>query len=127
MCHLAEIRENLLPIIDEMMRRRRFDETGNFNIGDPENNEKLALVLREDNLHNTVSAIILFENIELQIRSHVARLDFQIILRLGETNDINAFDLELLLIPNNILQAHDETEVSKDIISCWNNHLVDSA
>jgi hypothetical protein len=123
MCRLAEVRENLMPIIEEMRKKRRFNEPNDFTIGDPEKKEKLSVVLRDNNLPNSISATILFENILLEILSNAVNLDFQIILKLGYTDDIDIYDLELLLIPTPILQDHNESEVGKEIIKCWNTAL----
>lgn len=123
MCRLSEIRDNLIPIMEDMVKRRRFDESSEYTIGDPDNNERLQLVVDEDNLHNTVFAIILFEGIELQIGNSAAELDFQVNLKLGNDNHIDVYDLELLLAPDNVLENHTELEISKEIISCWNSNL----
>lgn len=120
MCRLAEVRENLMPIIEEMRKKRIFCEPNDFTIGDPEKNEKLSVVLREDNLHNSISSTILFENVSLEILTKNVSVDFQIILKLGYTDDIDVYDLELLLIPTTLLQDHNENEIRKEIIKCWN-------
>lgn len=125
-CRLAEIREQLMSIIDEMVKKRTFDQTSDFTIGDPDNNEKLSLVLRKDNLHNVTTAIILFENTKLEIMSKTETLDFQINLKLGNTNHINIHNLELLLVSSPILQEYSENNINKEIIACWNDGLNNS-
>ena len=125
-CRLAEIREQLMSIIDEMVKKRTFDQTSDFTIGDSDNNEKLSLVLRKDNLHNVTTAIILFENTKLEIMSKTETLDFQINLKLGNTNHINIHNLELLLVSSPILQEYSENNINKEIIACWNDGLNNS-
>ena len=123
MCRLAELRDNLIPIIKNLLKSRRFGESIPFTIGDPENNEQLSLLLREDNQRNENTAIILFEQINLKIRGKDALLDFQIMLKLGNDNHISFYDLELLLLPDQILKEYTEEDIAKEVISCWNAEL----
>jgi len=120
MCRLAEVRDSIMPIITEMKNARIFDQTMGYSIGNPENNEHLYLLLRKDNHRNEVTAIILFERINLEIQSSNTILDFEIELKLGNNNHISIYDLEIILLPNDFLQEHSESEIAKDVISCWN-------
>ena len=120
MCRLAEVRDNLVPIIEEIKKGRMFDEKLEYTIGDPENNERLNILLKKDNHRNIITAVILFEDLSLEIKSTQITLDFQIELKLGSDNMINIYDLEILLVPFDFLQEHQEIEIGKDIILCWN-------
>ena len=123
MCRLAEVRDNLMPIIDEIKKARNFDKSLPYTIGDPENDEHLSILLREDNHRNEITAVILFEQINLEIISTKISLDFQIELKLDnhDDNHISAYDLEILLLPNEFLQEHEESEIVKEVIACWNS------
>lgn len=120
MCRLAEIKESLKPIMKGKVKTRDFDITEEYTIGDPENNERLSLLLNKDNHRNEITATILFEQVELQIGNKNISLDFQIRLKLGNNDHIDVYDLEILLVPSEFLEDHDEPEISKEIISCWN-------
>ena len=108
-----------MPIIEARVKSRVFDPE-NYSIGDPENNEHLSILLNEDNHRNETIAIILFEQLRLEINHKDTILDFQIRLKLGNNNHIDIFDLEILLVPTDFLQDHEELEIAKEIIACWN-------
>lgn len=126
-CRLAEVRDQLMPIIDEIKKTRNFDKKLQYTIGDTENNEQLSVLLREDNHRNQITAVILFEQINLEIKSTKIMLDFQIEMKLGDSNHISIYDLELLLLPHEFLQEHEEIEIAKEVITCWNTDFISTS
>jgi len=115
-----------MPIIEDMKKRRRFNEYSQFTIGEPERHESLSLMMKVDNIRNTTSAVVLFENLELSIENELVRLDFQVDLKLERGNQISVYDLELILIPQSFLERYQETNIIKEIISCWNDNAISS-